>query len=89
VIAVAAATTPDIACGRITSCRQRGFVVSLAAWRSDHARAYFFLPATCFAAMACCFFCRALVALVCFCDACLLIDFGDLSPIMFVFRLIV
>ena len=55
--------------------------------RSHHAWAYFCLPATCFAAIAACFFCRALVALACFCDACLLIDLGDLSPIMFVFRL--
>jgi hypothetical protein len=27
--------------------------------------------------------------LACFCDACLLTDFGDLSPMMFIFRLMV
>jgi hypothetical protein len=31
----------------------------------------------------------ALLALACFCDACLLTDFGDLSPMMFIFRLMV
>src|ERR1017187_5287716 len=29
------------------------------------------------------------LALACFCDACLLVDFGDLSPMMFIFRLMV
>ena len=83
------ATTPEIAYGRITSHRQRGFVVSSPERSSDPARAYFFLPVACFAVMACCFFCWAPVALVCFCDACLPIDFGDLSPISFVFFLTV
>lgn len=50
---------------------------------------YFFLFAACFALMACCFFCMALLALACFCDACLFTDFGDLSPMMFIFRLTV
>lgn len=53
------------------------------------AGAYFFLLAACFAAMACCFFYIAPLALACFCDAGLLTDFGDLSPMMFIFRLMV
>ncbi len=50
---------------------------------------YFFLPAACFAATAFCFFCWLLVALVFFCVACLFAALGDLSPIVFVFRLTV
>ena len=41
----------------------------------------YFLPETCRAAMACCFFWAAALALTCFCAACLCTDFGDLSPI--------
>src|ERR1035437_6521075 len=67
----------------------RGFVVSLPAWRGERAGTYFFLPATCFATIACCFFTLAPLALACFCDACLFVDFGDLSPMMFIFRLMV
>jgi hypothetical protein len=66
-----------------------GIAAVLPAWVSEYAGAYFFLPATCFAAMVCCFFCMAPLALTCFCDACLLVDFGDLSPMMFIFRPIV
>lgn len=51
--------------------------------------AYLVLAATCFAAMACCFCCRMLLALVCFCEACFFSDFGDLSPIVSVFHLTV
>ena len=43
---------------------------------------YFFLPATCFAAMAWFLFCRSLFALVCFCVACLFTALGDLSPMV-------
>jgi hypothetical protein len=50
------------------------------------AAAQFFLPADCFAAMACFFFCWSLLALVFFCVACLLVALGDLSPMMFAFR---
>jgi hypothetical protein len=63
-----------------------GIAAVLPAWVSEYAGAYFFLPATCFAAMVCCFFCMAPLALTCFCDACLLVDFGDLSPMIFIFR---
>ena len=50
---------------------------------------YGFLPVTCLAAMACCFRCRSVVALVCFWLACLLTALGDLSPMVFTFRLMV
>ena len=36
--------------------------------------------------MACCFFSLAELALACFCEAFLLTDFGDLSPILINFR---
>lgn len=46
---------------------------------------YFFLPAACFAATACFFFWSALLAMACFCDDFFWLDFGDLSPIIFIF----
>jgi hypothetical protein len=45
-------------------------------------RDQFLLPATCFAAMACFLFSRSLLALVCFCVACLFAALGDLSPMV-------
>jgi hypothetical protein len=63
------------------------YLYSLAAL--NRAGGHFLLPAACFAAMAWRFFCRSLLALVCFCVACLLTAFGDLSPMMFAFRLTV
>ncbi len=53
------------------------------------AKAYFFLVAACFAATAWFFCWTTLLVLVCFCVACLLTAFGDLSPMMFAFRLTV
>src|ERR1035441_4304131 len=41
----------------------------------------YFLPATCFAVVACFFLSAAALALTCFCADCLCTDFGDLSPI--------
>ena len=70
-----------------TSCRQRGRRRLVAGIEGrDSLAGYFFLLAACFAATACCFFCMAPLALTCFCDACLFTDFGDLSPMMFIFR---
>jgi hypothetical protein len=46
---------------------------------------YFFLPAVCLAAMACCFFWAALLAFECFCEDFFWLDFGDLSPITLLF----
>ncbi len=43
---------------------------------------YFFLPIDCFANAACCLAFLNWSALTCFCDDCLLMDFGDLSPII-------
>jgi hypothetical protein len=42
-----------------------------------------FLRAACLAAMACFFFCSALLATACFWDAFFWFDFGDLSPMIF------
>jgi hypothetical protein len=46
---------------------------------------YFFLPAACLAAIACCFFLAALLAFDCFCEDFFWLDFGDLSPITLFF----
>ena len=53
------------------------------------ALSYLFLSVACLAAMACCFFLLAVLALDCFCVACLCTDFGDLSPISVIFQLAV
>lgn len=46
---------------------------------------YFCLPATFLSAMACFFFWSAMLAAACFCEDFFWFDFGDLSPIIFIF----
>jgi hypothetical protein len=72
-------------CSRATACFWSCCDVSA----SYAAAAHGFLPANCFAAMACCFLRMASLTLACFCVACLCTAFGDLSPIEFIFRLMV
>ena len=43
---------------------------------------YFFAFTACFAAVALFLFCLLALAFACFCAACLFVDFGDLSPIV-------